>query len=100
MVSQAELKKLKQENRKLRKYLKLLSDVVSKQLYIIDKTLGQDKTIPRHASKELAKIANRLDFANDEVRHFVFDLDITAEGKEKYAQKLIANHDQTITERR
>ncbi len=82
-------KKLKKDNRKLKKYLKLLSTTVSVNLYIIDKTIGKDINIPKNVSKQLGRITNRLDLANDQVRHFIFGLDITQEGKERYAKKFI-----------
>jgi len=82
-------KELKKENRKLKKYLNMLSNAVLIHLYMIDTTIGNDRTVPNRTGKYLAKLCNRLDFTNDEIRYFALNLKIDENAKKKHAKKLL-----------
>ena len=63
--------------------LLLLSEQITLVIDALDTHFAQNHNIPEKESKNLAKISNALDFANDRVRHRL-GLPIDAENKEKH----------------
>ena len=79
-----EIKDLKRENRELKKYLKALAIAVTEQAAKLDGIMHQPSTDAR--GKEVAHVANGLNYAADSAMRFGLRMEFTAINKIKSQQ--------------
>ncbi len=83
-----ETKELKRENRKLKKELRSLSDMILLYLHGIDDLFMEEKSISPEISRKLGLLSNKLDYRNDQIRHFILNLGISAKDKERAVKNI------------
>lgn len=82
-MSEKELKDARREARKFKKHLKELTTTVSEYVARIDVLMEQPSTPER--GKEIAKLSNALEYANDQARYFGLGIDYRKDAKYKEA---------------
>ena len=79
-TAEVKVRELRALERKRRKYLTELSDVVLACVKALDQ-MGADRTLPDAHGRNLAKVANALERSNDMARYFGLGIDFRIDKK-------------------
>ena len=79
--SEMELKRLRRENRELKKYLRNIANAVAQSIAALDGAMKETES--RQRGERIGAVVHALEFTNDSLMHFGLEMDFRAINKTK-----------------